>query len=654
MSCIPSDPDISGLGVRIAIYIQNLLSFIPAMWALSDGKVELYELESIETQSTTILITAFAILISAMVQAQTLGLSSFHAAIVLGLSWMNNTNTFIYFLLYIQHKSQHGPDQVKPEWSSWIAHVRKRLWLTAAQIKESKDEESLGSNNPANLNSLERRQKHGDTEHQQQLWIKNIFKRIVLFLGSLHLSIMAALGIWLWSGPGSFGHLSPCVAASIAVLGNHIPLSSKGLHGGSLMIYSLFLTPGLNLVVPMGVFLGLYIYYQAWHRKHSHNSGSNPSTMPIVISMVILLAINIIFLVDIELTLQQNQHLQEDSDESSWTFGQILALLLLVVPLRDLLEAILARREKRHREEDTTLFKNAILTEKMEVIQVLVEKGVDVNVKVEDQENRTITALQLASYKEDVRLVTMLLNNGADPNAKGNKYGTALEITLRAGKVNIMKLLVEKGANMNVQVGEDGTALQVALLEGKLDIVELLLERGADPNVQGGQYGTALQAASLQGNLDIVKLLVEKGADMNVQGGEYGTALQAALSAGNLDIVKLLVEKGANPNVQGGFYGTALQAALLMGNLDIVKLLVEKGADINAQGGKYGTALQAASSSWRGNLDIVQLLLENGADINAQGGKHGTALQAASSAGNLDIVKLLLEKGASFNIEGQN
>ncbi|KAJ6573137.1 hypothetical protein DFH09DRAFT_1079294 [Mycena vulgaris] len=46
---------------------ENLLSFVPAIWALWDGEVSAYELESVETQSTTILITAFAIMISAMV-----------------------------------------------------------------------------------------------------------------------------------------------------------------------------------------------------------------------------------------------------------------------------------------------------------------------------------------------------------------------------------------------------------------------------------------------------------------------------------------------------------------------------------------------------------------------------------------------------------
>ncbi|KAJ6545349.1 hypothetical protein B0H19DRAFT_1167477, partial [Mycena capillaripes] len=55
-SCIPlSDPDISGIGVRVAIYAQNLLSFVPVIGVLRDREVSLYELETVETQSTTIL-----------------------------------------------------------------------------------------------------------------------------------------------------------------------------------------------------------------------------------------------------------------------------------------------------------------------------------------------------------------------------------------------------------------------------------------------------------------------------------------------------------------------------------------------------------------------------------------------------------------------
>ncbi|KAJ7919897.1 hypothetical protein B0H13DRAFT_1520717, partial [Mycena leptocephala] len=122
--------DISGIGVRVAIYTQNLLSFIPAVSAFWDGEVALYELEAVETQSTTILITAFAILISAMVQGRiepdpgTSTLTNFHATVILSLSWMNNTNTFIYFLLYVQYKSQSGPQQIRFDLSSWLTVVK--------------------------------------------------------------------------------------------------------------------------------------------------------------------------------------------------------------------------------------------------------------------------------------------------------------------------------------------------------------------------------------------------------------------------------------------------------------------------------------------------------------------------------------------------
>ncbi|KAJ7121595.1 hypothetical protein C8R44DRAFT_557395, partial [Mycena epipterygia] len=112
--------DISGIGVRAAIYLQNLLGFVPAISALWDGEVVSYELEAVETQSSTMLITAFAILISAVVQARTTGLTTFQGNIILSLSWMSNTNTFIYFLLFMQHRSQLGPRQVRSDlFSCW-------------------------------------------------------------------------------------------------------------------------------------------------------------------------------------------------------------------------------------------------------------------------------------------------------------------------------------------------------------------------------------------------------------------------------------------------------------------------------------------------------------------------------------------------------
>ncbi|KAJ7865459.1 hypothetical protein B0H14DRAFT_2279256, partial [Mycena olivaceomarginata] len=96
--------DISGIGVRVATYVPNFLTFIPTLFALSDLKVSRSELVTIETQSTTILVTAFALLFAAIIGAHTGAIDNYHTAVVLNLSWMNNTNTFVYMLLLLHRR----------------------------------------------------------------------------------------------------------------------------------------------------------------------------------------------------------------------------------------------------------------------------------------------------------------------------------------------------------------------------------------------------------------------------------------------------------------------------------------------------------------------------------------------------------------------
>ncbi|KAJ7210947.1 ankyrin repeat domain-containing protein [Mycena rebaudengoi] len=279
----------------------------------------------------------------------------------------------------------------------------------------------------------------------------------------------------------------------------------------------------------------------------------------------------------------------------------------------------------------------------VEMVELLLEKGADVNAQGGEYGN----ALQAASYWGHEAIVQLLIEKGADVNAEGGEYGNALQEASYYGYEAIVQLLIEKGADVNGQGGEYENALQAASFRGHKAVVQLLIEQGANVNAQGGAYRNALQAASYYGYEAIVQLLIEKGADVNAQGGEYGNALQAASYWGYLAIVQLLIEKGADVNAQGGEYGNALQAASTEPNTDVVQLLIDQGADVNAQGGEYGNALQAAC--WYSREGVIQLLIENGADINAQGGIYGSALRAAAADGNLVIIQILAENGADLN-----
>jgi hypothetical protein len=76
----------------------------------------------------------------------------------------------------------------------------------------------------------------------------------------------------------------------------------------------------------------------------------------------------------------------------------------------------------------------------------------------------------------------------------------------------IVKMLIDHGADVNARIGWYGHVLQAASWRGDASLVQSLLDVGADVNAQGGHYGNALQAASLAGHEGIVCQLMQAGA----------------------------------------------------------------------------------------------------------------------------------------------
>ncbi|KAJ7456029.1 hypothetical protein B0H11DRAFT_1739513, partial [Mycena galericulata] len=117
---IPSNPDVSGIGVRAAIYAQNLACFLPVIVNLWDRKITRDELKGIKDQSIGMLAIAFALLLTTIILAKGAGggqtISSYHAAVVLDLSWMNNTSTWIWFILYVHYQSKRDD---RPTGANW-------------------------------------------------------------------------------------------------------------------------------------------------------------------------------------------------------------------------------------------------------------------------------------------------------------------------------------------------------------------------------------------------------------------------------------------------------------------------------------------------------------------------------------------------------
>lgn len=262
-----------------------------------------------------------------------------------------------------------------------------------------------------------------------------LFRRVALLLGSLHLTVMAALGLWLWSNPQSFGRSeSPCATdhASLAILGARVPFGSNPLRVFSLVIYAVFLLPGFNLLLPMAAFLAVFI----WHHKRygpgapparailgppaspsrrrriatrlhrAYNQCIRSSVFPVWVGLSFLLVINVVFITDIELTLHRNQSLQA-AGETEWGFGQVLAVLLLFMPLRDLVEMILARRQRRQEGQIRMHeWRDALHVEDTGKLLALVRAGADANIKsAGEYVIRYCTLLRVAAHSDITKVV---------------------------------------------------------------------------------------------------------------------------------------------------------------------------------------------------------------------------------------------------------
>lgn len=282
------------------------------------------------------------------------------------------------------------------------------------------------------------------------------------------------------------------------------------------------------------------------------------------------------------------------------------------------------------------------------MVELLLESGADPGARTKCK-CRTLTAWYRGDERETLRPVL--------PEAKPRPFqmceSTTLMAAARGGNPDVVKLLLDKGADVNAKTAKGYTALMAAAKEGKPDVVKLLLERGADPAAQTTKGYTALMAAGKGGNPETEKLLLDRGLDIHAKTRKGDTALRKAVKKGNREAAEFLLERGADP------LKTHEGRTLLMdaanpdgGDPALAKLLIEKGVDVNAKAHDGWTALLLAAMY--GHREMVMVLIENGADVNQRKRLHlgpFTVLQWAVAAGDAELVRILLEHGADANIQ---
>jgi ankyrin repeat protein len=187
----------------------------------------------------------------------------------------------------------------------------------------------------------------------------------------------------------------------------------------------------------------------------------------------------------------------------------------------------------------------------------------------------------------DVKAVRSLLQQGASPNARswdGNTL-TALMLAAEKGCADIVRLLLDSGADVNakatVVIGVQGdvasgmTPLSQAAASEDVSIVKMLMEHGADIHALTGNAATVMAFATTN---EIVQVFLDRGLDINARDKDGYTLLIRSSEGFHRPTIAFLLEHGADPNAKTKDGTTALKLAQKIGHPDDVELLRKAGA----------------------------------------------------------------------------
>ncbi|KAG7424847.1 Ankyrin-3 [Fusarium oxysporum f. sp. raphani] len=330
------------------------------------------------------------------------------------------------------------------------------------------------------------------------------------------------------------------------------------------------------------------------------------------------------------------------------------------------------------------------------LVEMLLSKGADVNIEVDDCDCRT--PLLAAIKKADLRIVRLLLESCADVSKSTGALSSA--VGGNAG-LQMINELIAAGAKV------DSSSLQEACRNGDLSIVEALLEQlfidGVDPSeivdetLDSLTMGKSTDYRTLNllldyvpptpkrflftcssGSVPLVRRMIQQGMSVDGSNEEEDSPLQVACYYLNFEVVRLLLQRGANVQARSSQPGDPITLTLwacaspLQQQLEqrgtrhqkylnsevvdyrttqrctnIVRILLEYGATADNGTDELESPLQLAS--FIGSFEIAKLLIEHGASLDKTTGSFKTPLFSALQGNNSGIISLILEKGVDVN-----
>ena len=264
--------------------------------------------------------------------------------------------------------------------------------------------------------------------------------------------------------------------------------------------------------------------------------------------------------------------------------------------------------------------------------------------------------LYAAARAGKVDLALQLLKQGACatavPDGQDKDQRRLVVLAAVLPDLRLLRVLIEQGADLNPDNAAQAP-LAVATRDswhGRPEAVATLLANGADARRTDVHGNTALHHAAHSTDPAVAALLLDASSDINAINQEGITPLLVAAKSGNWRVAKFLIERGAKLNIDGA--QPALNAAASCDDDDGagVELFIKHKAKLDATDAEGRSPLHMAARL--GHIGIFQTLLDHGINLAARDGNgRGVVHHAVEGETSADFLQELLHMGARADFE---
>ena len=272
------------------------------------------------------------------------------------------------------------------------------------------------------------------------------------------------------------------------------------------------------------------------------------------------------------------------------------------------------------------------------------------------------TALHQAARCGSLKVLQLLLNNGADIAARDSNGNTPLHFVCGSPTSKMRKsdislkvsgLLLDNGADVNAVNFAGRTALHFATMNEQTSLMQLLLARGADVTLRNRDGDAPLTLASRYGNEEIVRIFLEHDLHRQMQCEIPKDAVKEAALKGQLYVLQeLLCRMSEQPPPDWGGVNL-LHLSACGGHLHCLLYVESIYRGLGVLDKQERTCLHFAAACGYENSDaVLKYLLERGLDPCQRDVDGWTPLLWAAKAGITTNIQLLLGAGASSCYQG--